>query len=364
MIDIDPQALLRLWSVPRIGSQRIRNLIARFKNPDAVLRASPRELVEIEGIDKTLAYQIKNKSDPQFAAKQMQMMKKVNARLISFWDKNYPSMLKNIFDPPVLLFVRGQIEPLQIPGLAIVGTRNPSAYGKVITEKFSREIASQGVIITSGLARGVDTIAHRSTVACGGKTVAVVGTGVDVFYPFENKELATQIIASGALISEFPMGDKPDAPHFPRRNRIISGMSQATLVIEAGKGSGALITADFALEQGKDIFAVPGNISSPKSFGTNRLIQDGAAIALCPDDILNTLNIDPTQKTPLTPATPIPPLSKDENQILKILSNEPMHIDLIAKKTDTSTSHSLSVLLSLELKNLVRQMAGKNFIRI
>ncbi|NOY58734.1 MAG: DNA-protecting protein DprA [Calditrichaeota bacterium] len=364
MIDIDPQAFLRLWSVPRIGSQRIRNLIARFKSPDAVLRASPRELVEIEGIDKTLAYQIKNKSDPQFAAKQMQLIKKVNARLIFFWDKNYPELLKKIFDPPVLLFVRGQIESLQIPGLAVVGTRNPSAYGKVITEKLSREIASQGVVITSGLARGVDTIAHRSAVACGGKTVAVLGTGIDVFYPFENKELANQIIASGALISEFPMGDKPDAPHFPRRNRIIAGISQATLVIEAGKGSGALITADFALEQGKDIFAVPGNISSPKSFGTNLLIQDGAAIALCSDDILSALHIVPGQKTQLTHVMPTIPLSKDENNILKILSNEPMHIDLIAQKTDTTTSHSLSILLSLELKNLVRQMAGKNFVRI
>ena len=364
MIDIDPQALLRLWSVPRIGSQRIRNMIARFKSPDAVLRASPRELVEIEGIDKTLAYQIKNKSDAQFAAKQMQLMEKVNARLISFWDKNYPELLKKIYDPPVILFVRGQIESLQIPGLAVVGTRNPSSYGKLITEKLSREIASQGVVITSGLARGLDTIAHRSAVVCGGKTLAVVGTGVDVFYPFENKELAKQIIASGALISEFPMGDKPDAPHFPRRNRIIAGISQATLVIEAGKGSGALITADFALEQGKDIFSIPGNISSPKSFGTNRLIQDGAAIVLCSDDILSILKIIPGQKLPLTNVTPTVSLSKDENEILQILSNEPMYIDLIAQKAETSTSHSLFILLSLELKNLVRQMAGKNFVKI
>ncbi len=364
MTDFDPHALLTLWSVPQIGSQRLRALVARFKNPEAALSASPRDLVGVEGIDKTLANQIKNKSNPHFASQQLQQLKKVNAQLISFWDNNYPKILKKIFDPPTLLFVRGQIEYLQVPGLAVVGTRNPSAYGKLMTEKLTREIASEGITIISGLARGVDTIAHSSALACGGKTIAVFGTGIDVIYPYENKELAARIIEQGALVSEFPMGDKPDAPHFPRRNRIIAGISQETLVVEAGQHSGALITADFALEQGKDILAVPGNISSPKSYGTNRLIQDGAAIVLCSDDILNTLKIIPGQKPSPTNVTPTVPLSKEENEILQILSNESMHIDLIAQKAERSTSHSLSILLSLELKNLVRQMAGKNFLRI
>jgi DNA processing protein len=357
--EIDPLALLTLYSVPRIGPQRIRNLISRFKSPQAVLSASPRVLCEVEGIEKNLAYQIKKSANLDFAKDQLEKIKKNDARLLSYWDPNYPKALKNTPDPPVVLFVKGNIKVLNTPALAIVGTRNPSEYGKITTKHLTGDLAASGLTITSGLARGLDTIAHIEALASGGTTISVLGTGVDVVYPAENKALANKIINQGILISEFPMGDGPDAPHFPRRNRIISGLSLATLVVEAGKKSGALITADFALDHGRDVFVVPGNINNPKCFGSNALIQQGANVVLSAEDILSQLNISGPQKN-----IPVINLSKDEEGIFNILSHEPKHIDAISQESQKATSFVLATLLSLELKNVVLQMPGKMFAKL
>ena len=357
--DIDPLALLTLYSVPRIGSQRIRSLISRFKTPQAVLAASPRALIEVEGIEKILAFQIKKNANLEFAKDQIAKLKRENAQLISYWDPSYPAALKKTPDPPVLLFVKGVLETLNTAAFAVVGTRNPSEYGKITTKHLTSELAANGLTIVSGLARGIDTIAHNEALAIGGTTISVLGTGVDIVYPSENRALAGRIVERGIMVSEFLMGDGPDAPHFPRRNRIISGLSIGTLIIEAGLKSGALITADSALEQGRDVFVVPGNINNPKSFGSNSLIQQGASVVLSAKDILSQLNIqDSTQTAPQIK------LSKDEENVYDILSHEPKHIDEISQAAQKPTSNVLAVLLTLELKSIVHQMPGKMFAKL
>ena len=294
MIDQNPEekyAFLQLFSVARVGSMRIKNLMSRFKSPTAILSASTRELEGTDGIDKTMARQIKKGVIPGFAENQMDLLARTKARLITFWDKEYPPFLKKIYDPPVVLFVRGHFEENDSKSMAIVGTRSPSSYARLMAEKFARELAQKNITVVSGLARGVDTVAHQHALSAGGRTIAVLGSGVDVIYPGENSKLSDDIISHGSLVSELPMGTRPDAPHFPRRNRIISGMSLGSLVIEAGQNSGALITADFAVEQGREVFAVPGNINNPKSIGCNKLIQQGAKLVHSIDDILEEIKI-------------------------------------------------------------------------
>lgn len=357
---IDPLELLRLGSVPGIGSQRIRSLIRRFRTVSNVFGASVRELTEVEGIDKTLAHHIKSGGDGAFAERQMTLAKASGAALITFWDEEYPRLLRKIFDPPLLLYVRGKIETLQGPSVAVVGTRVPSAYGRLMAERFGGQLTEYEFVVVSGLARGVDTYAHRAAVQADGKTVAVLGSGVDVIYPDENKALSEQIVDHGALVSEFPMGTKPDAPHFPRRNRIIAGMSLATLVIEAGSKSGALITADLALDNGRDVFALPGGINNPTSIGCNRLIQQGAKLVMSIEDIVEELNGGRLRAKKTEPTVP---LNEKEQRVFSVLTGEPQHIDKIAGLCQMSIADTLGVLLTLELKNIVTQTPGKHFMR-
>jgi DNA processing protein len=360
-VDRNLHGLLRLQSVPGIGSQRMRALMARFRSPEVILNASMRELMEVDGIEKTLAHHIRTAPDGRFADEQIFLLDKANARIVTFWDGEYPSLLKKIFDPPVLLFMRGEFAAADCKGIAIVGTRSPSAYGRLMAQRFAGELARNGLTVVSGLARGVDTIAHREVLAQGGRTIAVLGSGVDVIYPDENSKLADQIAGQGAVVSEFSMGAKPDAPHFPRRNRIISGLCVATLVIEAGQSSGALITADCALEQDREVFAIPGNINNPKSYGCNRLIQQGAKLVHSIEDIWE--EIGATIHANTDDRLPNLALTEQEKKIYSLLSQEPLHIDLIAQKSGLPTSQALATLLTLELKNLVRQVVGKNFVR-
>ncbi len=361
-LDIDPAALLRLCTVPRLGSRRIRSLISCFKTPDNVFSASIRQLVQVEGIEKTLALGIKKGGKADFVHSQLAKTKQHNVDLLTFWDTAFPKLLKQVNDPPLILFYRGNINCLENPAIGIVGTRIPSTYGKLMADKFARELAGQSVVVVSGLARGIDTIAHRATVRSSGQTVAVLGSGLDQIYPDENKKLAVEIIENGIVLSEFPMGAKPDAPHFPRRNRIISGLSYGILVVEAGKKSGALITADFALEQNRDVFVVPGNINNPGSYGPNTLAQQGAKIILSVDDILEEIGQSKKQNQK-EKTQPLAQLSEQEKRIYNILSNEPKHIDLIASECHVPTSQALGILLTLELKDVVQQLVGKNFIR-
>lgn len=361
----DLRSLLTLFSVPGVGSNRFRALIGRFGSPEEVLRASMVQLMGVDGIDRKIAENIKLKRDEKFVEDQIALLNKRKTRVITFWDQEYPVNLRKIYDPPALLFVRGRLVEADKYSVAIVGTRSPSNYGRLVTERISGELAKRGITVVSGMARGIDTVAHWGALKSGGRTIAVLGSGVDIIYPPENRKLAQQIESKGCLISEFPMGTQPDAGNFPRRNRIISGMTLGTLVVEAGDKSGALITAEIALEQNREVFAIPGNINSAKSRGTNRLIQEGAKLVQSVEDILSEL--EPKLKGYLKPERREEikiELTPQERRILENLSGKPMHIDKIAHNTGIPTSQALSILLSLELKDMVKQLAGKMFIRI
>lgn len=354
-------ALIQLWHTPGIGSFRLRNLLARFPSAVAVLKAPLRELTQVDGIDQVLAGHIKNNNDDRFAQDQLAALQRQEAQLLTYWDADYPELLKNSADPPVLLFVKGSIAALQRTQVALVGTRHPSSYGRLMAEKFSRELASEGLVVTSGLARGIDTFAHKAALAAGGVTIAVMASGVDIIYPYENAALAKEICAQGALISEYPMSCKPEASYFPRRNRIIAGLSLGTLVIEAGQGSGALITADNAVQNNREVFAVPGNINNPKSLGCNLLIQQGAKCVLTIEDILIELaGFTPRPKTD----KPTLLLSETEEKIIAVLNDQPLHIDAVALQAGATTQEALAALLSLELRGLVLQLAGKHFVLV
>jgi DNA processing protein len=284
--------------------------------------------------------------------------------LITFWDAEYPENLKKIYDPPVLLFIRGTLTPADKNAIALVGTRTPTAYGRGCVESFSKELVQQQITVVSGMARGIDTYAHWAAINAGGRTIAVLGSGVDVVYPPENKNLMPKMIEQGAIISEFLMGAKPDAPNFPRRNRIVSGISLGVVVIEAGKKSGALITANIALDQNREVFAIPGNINSPHSIGTNALIQEGAKLVTGAGDVIDELK---PQLSHLLATAKIKrkqiSLTAVEQTIWENLSTEAMHIDQIASINQLSVAQALGVLLALELKDMVIQMPGKYFIK-
>jgi DNA processing protein len=361
MSSTELQALLQLWHTPGIGSWRLRKLLARFQTATNVLRASLRELAQVDGIDQILAGHIKSNTDTAFVEQQLQRLETHHTQLLTFWDVEYPALLKTVNDPPIFLFVKGTPAALSLKQLAIVGTRNPSLYGRLMAEKFSRELVVKGFCIISGLARGVDTFAHRAALAAGGGTIGVLASGVDIIYPDENAGLAQEMLERGALISEYPMGTKPEASYFPRRNRIIAGLSIGTLVIEAGHTSGALITADNALEYNREVFAVPGNINNTKSIGCNQLIQQGAKLVSNVQDILDELpgfsEGRPQQTLPLL-------LSDEEERLMTFLSEEPMYIDAIATSSGFSAAQVLSILLQLELRSLVFQLPGKQFVRV
>ena len=360
---IDLYSLLCLSSVSGLGPYKVRILVERFGSPQRVLQSSPRELIQIPGIDKIMAERIRTKADHKFAKDQLERLEKSRIKVVSFWDSDYPAGLKTLFDPPVLLFFHGELDFVTDQSIAIVGTRQATNYGRWVTEKFTRELVSQNFTITSGLARGIDTIAHRQCLNCGGKTVAVLGSGLDRIYPAENTELARHISKQGAVVTEFPLGTGPDAPHFPRRNRLISALSRAILVIEAGEKSGALITTDFALEQGKDVFVVPGNINSVASQGTNKLIQEGAKLVVKVEDILDEINpaCNGQQSFDLRELVNV---NSEEKRVLSLLASEPVHIDQLAESIKMEPFQIFPLLLSLELKHLVKQIPGKYFVRM
>jgi DNA processing protein len=281
-------ALLCLSSVPGLGPVRIRSLMTAFGSAQAVLRSAPEKLAAVSGIQPRLARLIPRHRGESFARAQLGMARRHGVRIITLWDPAYPETLKAIHDPPVLLYVRGTI-----PGsmsVAVVGTRRPSPYGAAVAEWCARALGSQGITVVSGLARGIDTIAHRAALASGGTTIAVVGSGLDVAYPPENAPLIDAIARQGAVVSEFPIGERPVASHFPRRNRIISGVSSGCIIVESGHRGGAMITASLALDQHRKVFAIPGNITQPTSAGPNALIRDGRAkLVHSVDDVLGEL---------------------------------------------------------------------------
>lgn len=357
---------MNLSMVPGIGAARLRALVNHFGDPESVLAAGERELTSVDGIDRGVARKILSERNFEKEIQvQLSRLNKSEARIVTFWDKEYPENLKRIYDPPVMLFVRGSLSNADKYSVAIVGTRNPTTYGKHIAEKFAAELAEQGIAIVSGLARGVDTIAHATAVRAGGRTIAVLGSGVDVIYPSENRKLVDQMLLDGAIVSEYYMGSKPDAVNFPRRNRIISGMTLGTILIETDVNGGAMITAGTALDQNREVFAVPGNVFEKKSRGTNKLIKEGRA-KLVQDisDVLDELRykLKPILKDQPKPQQKVQ-LSIFEQKIFDALTDEPLHIDVLAEKCAMSISDLLVQLLSLELKGVVKQLPGKYFTK-
>ena len=365
---MDPSELrswLALYTVPTIGPVRFTSLVKHFGSPEKVMSASEKELSQLPDIGAVIAANIKSKIAWDKAEEQVRMVEKNRIRIITFQDENYPVALKSIYDPPPFLFIRGEIMPDDQNAVAIVGSRSASVYGKRITERIGRELAKNGITVVSGLARGIDSIAHLSALKEGGRTLAVFGSGLDVIYPPENQKLAEKITGSGAIISEFLLGTKPEAPNFPRRNRLISGLSLGVVIVEAGEKSGALLTAACALEQNREVFAIPGNLDSKNSEGTNALIKQGAKLVTRVEDILEELKI--TRKGDRTPLAPpeqdLSQLTDTEKRIFSLISDEPHHIDKIASLTSLGVPQALSTLLSLELKGLVKQLSGKMFVR-
>jgi DNA processing protein len=360
-----------------LGPTRSRKLVEHFGSPEAVFRASLTEL-ESTGIQAVSAQSIATGKSAELAREEIARAAAAGVTVISMEDPCYPPRLKEIYDPPLILYVRGNPEVLTRPGIAMVGTRHPSPYGSGMAERLGCDLAAQGLVIISGLARGVDTASHRGAISAKGKTVAVFGTGVDVIYPKENSRLSEQILAlGGALISEFPMGTFAAPQNFPIRNRILSGMSVGVLVLEAAEYSGTRITARCALEQNRDVFAVPGNVTNKNSWGPNTLIKQGAKLVATWEDVWEDL--PPEVRLTLTPAAspespgpssaslfPDEGLPPHEKKILALLkADESTHIDELVEKLENqmSSSEIFAALFELELTGKVRQMPGKNFVK-
>ncbi len=341
-------------------------MVNHFGDSESVLAAGEKELTAVEGIDRGLARRIPSgKNFEKEIQIQLSRLNKWEARIVTLWDKDYPENLKKIYDPPVMLFVRGTLSEEDKYSVAIVGTRDPTTYGKHVSEKFAAELSEEGIAVISGLARGVDTIAHATAVRSGGKTIAVLGSGVDVIYPSENKRLAEQILVGGAIVSEYYMGSKPDAVNFPRRNRIISGMSLGTILIETDINGGAMITAGTALDQNREVFAVPGLIFEKKSRGTNKLIREGRAKLI--EDISDVLDELRYKLRPIlrdrAHHQPKVQLTIFEQKVFETLKDDPVHVDVLSEKCGMSISDLLVQLLSLELKGVVKQLPGKYFVK-
>jgi len=356
---------LALSTVPNVGPIRFISLVKHFGFPEAVLSAPEKELDAFPDVGSIIASNIKTKVDWKLAEKQLELMEKNKVRLLTFKDETYPENLKSIYDPPPFLFIKGKIKKEDKNAIAIVGSRAASPYGKQIAENIGRELAKIGITIISGLAWGIDSIGHLSALKENSRTIAVFGSGLDVIYPPQNGKLAERIIQKGAIISEFFLGTKPEKQNFPRRNRLISGLSLGVVVIEAGPKSGALLTAGHALEQNREVFAVPGNIGAKTSEGTNKLIKEGAKLVTKVEDILEELKMITTlqQKEKNKTEKDLSQLSEVEKNIYNLIRDEPYHIDKIAQNTHVTTSQALSALLSLELKGFIKQLSGKMFAR-
>lgn len=346
--------------VPGIGPARLTALLeecgdiaAAWKAPTQTLKAAG---LDRRSIDNLLA--ARKQLNPEAE------LSKVIRRgyEVYCWDhQGYPTNLRKIPLPPPVLYVRGRIEDQDELSVAIVGTRQVSPYGREVAHELGRELARHGVTVVSGLALGVDAVAHQAAVDAGGRTIAVLGSGVDQIYPARNRRLALQVIEQGALVSEYPLGTKPEASNFPPRNRIISGLSLAVVVVEAGKRSGALITAGFAAEQGRDVFAVPGSILSPGSDGCNRLIQDGAIPVTSTKDLLESLQL--ANVVAHKEARVTVPASPEEELILQHVTTEPQHMNEIMRAAPLDTSEVSSLLAMMELKGLVRQVGLMQYVR-
>lgn len=343
-----------------IGPARLRALLDAFGDVASAWHASADALSQI-GLDRrSLANLLQARRDLDLAA-ELTRVEHLGVQLLTWDDPCYPTRLLTIADPPPVLYVRGDFRAEDDWAVAVVGTRHASAYGREAARMLAGDLARAGVTIISGLARGIDAQAHRAALEAGGRTVAILGSGIDVIYPWENAHLAEEIVAAGALITEYPLGTQPEASNFPPRNRIISGMSRGVVVVEAGERSGALITAGFAADQGRDVFAVPGSIFQRGSQGTNRLIRDGAQPVFSALDVLEALNL--TSVPQQVEAQLLFPTDATEALLLDQLAEEPMHVDEVSRATGLPIATVTSTLALMELKGLVRHAGGMSYLR-
>jgi DNA processing protein len=364
------RALIALSLVPGIGPGRLRALLARFHQPTRVMRAPRSALQQVRGIGPQTADAIRTFDDHAAVDAQWARAEELGATFIPLWDARFPDRLQQIYDPPAYLWMRGTLTEADARCLAIVGTRRCSDYGRAQAHHFAQALVQQGFTIVSGLAYGIDAAAHNGALDAGGRTLAVLGSGVGRIYPQKHTRLAADIAARGAVLSEYGLDAAPDAANFPERNRIVSGLTLGTLVVESHAEGGALITARMAVEQNREVFAVPGNAGKRTSRGTNRLIQRGhAKLVLDVDDILEELPVSaaPPDTDEAAPAddTPDPAdaLTGEAKTLYDALSDTPVHIDTLCAETGLSPSTALVRLLELEFKGLVRQLAGKQFRR-
>lgn len=347
--------------VKGIGAVRFKALLDFFGDP-ALAWNAPGEALAAAGLSPKIIENLQLVRSHVDLKRVWEHMQALGITCLTWEDEAYPRHLRNIDQPPPVLYVRGELLPEDDWAVAIVGTRKVTSYGRQVTEEVAAFLAQNGVTVVSGLARGVDGIAHQAALKAGGRTIAVLGSGVDRIYPPENRRLAEEIILRGALVSDYPPGTAPDGMNFPPRNRIISGLSLAVVIVEAGETSGALITATFAAEQGREVFAVPGSILAPQSKGTNRLIQDGAQPLLNPQEIFQVLNL--TRVTEQRAARQVLPSDPIENKIFCALSMEPLHVDEISAQTDLPIEQVSAALVMMELKGLVRQVGGMNYVAL
>ena len=390
MLSNETISLIHLNMIQGVGLKTVQLLRDVFGSAARALQATPAELEKIDKLPSAMRNRLQRKPIQYPIERELELIHEYGCQIVTLYDAAYPECLKEIDTPPLVLYIRGELTPEDSLSLSIVGSRDAKDYGRKVSYRLSYQLAQRGLTIVSGLAKGIDTSAHRGALESGGRTIAVMGSGLSFIYPTVNSDLAEKITESGALISEFPMKVQPKPKNFPRRNRIISGLTLGTVVVEASNRSGALITARLAGEQGREVFAVPGEIFSALSTGTHKLINSGAKLINTVDDLLNELppyvlnqiqpqastspRAVPEQESPVNPqpsaevpqpvpTSPPPDLTPDERTVFDAIEAPSSHIDTIVRTTQLSISQISSALLMLELKGIVQQLPGKQFTK-
>jgi DNA processing protein len=366
IIKINPmnphEALLALNLLPEVGPVGVRRLLEQFGDASAILRAPERALMEVDRIGPKVAGLITRWENHVDLAGELKRIRDFGCTLLTQEDDLYPPLLREIYDPPIILYVRGKLEERDRHAIAMVGTRQSTLYGREACGRLAGQLAASGITVVSGGARGIDTAAHEAALRAGGRTIAVLGTGMDIVYPAENIKLYQRIAEQGAVITQFPFGRRGDKQSFPIRNRIVAGITQGTIVVEANRSSGALITANFAAEYGRTVYAVPGRIDSPRSAGCHGLIKDGAQLCESAEDVLaefSNFNYSSNEQ----PELPLPALTPAEQTIYNVLTHEEMQQDAIIRRSELTPAQVSVALLQLEMKKLIQQHPGRLFTR-
>ncbi|MBU1909339.1 MAG: DNA-processing protein DprA [Verrucomicrobia bacterium] len=357
------EAYIALNMTDLLGPVRVRGLITALGSPQAVFAADRAQLLSVKGIGEDVAESILAQRDAADPAAEEEKARALGARIITPVDPDYPEPLSKIYDPPLALYVRGTLEKKDHHALALVGTRRATHYGLTVADRLAYQLGKVGFTVVSGLARGIDTAAHRGALKAGGRTIAVLGSALDCLYPPENEKLAEEIVRHGAVISEYSLGREPDKTTFPYRNSIISGLSMGVVVVEAGATSGALHTVDQALEQGRTVFAVPGRVDYPTSKGPHRLIKTGARLVEDVDDILQEFEFlippETRREVEKLDSRPSVVLNDAEQQIVRALWGDPLDVDSLTRQTGLKSHEVSSLLIGLEMKRIVRMLPGR-----